>query len=420
MLYSPFLLVLVVLCWPAWANEARVTQPLDLLQQAESLPDDFADHFFGVPLAVRILLDGQLLGEGEVVLGKDTSVQLLTLTDSYESELSERDRQHWSQILSSPHQLGPCLQKCKDGVLALEYSLENSQLSILTANVEKGRQPTRYHALPEGGSYGALLRHQLNLSQGEGEQRSGRYNLTAQGSTGEWSPLLEGELSQSGDGQGTLHHIQQLYAEHEGAGRFYRLGYFSPYAQGLVRQPTLFGGRTPTVLGVMLGDSDTLLIEQGQASATPVYVTPSRPGMVEIYRDGQLINSQQVIAGLQALDTRVLPAGIYEVELRILEDGQVTERRRETIYKPMNWRNPDETWRFNLFAGQQTRLLSNWDESDVSSLSSGVMVNHLLAPSVIVGASSQYIDERWQNGLSADWGLVEQWRLLGNLMTTQG
>lgn len=48
-------------------------------------------------------------------------------------------------------------------------------------------------------------------------------------------------------------------------------------------------------------------------------------------RDGQLINSQQVISGLQALDTKVLPAGIYEVELRVLEDGQVTERRREMI-----------------------------------------------------------------------------------------
>ncbi|HGY1008927.1 TPA: CS1-pili formation C-terminal domain-containing protein [Aeromonas salmonicida] len=419
MLYYPFFLVLVVFCWQAWANEARVTQPLDLLQQAESLPDDFADHFFGVPLAVRIQVDGQLLGEGEVVLGKDTSVQLLTLTDSYESELSERDRQHWSQVLANAHQLGPCQRKCDDGVLALEYSLENSQLSILTANAEKGHLSSRYHSLPHGGSYGALLRHQLNVSQGEGEQRSGRYNLKVQGSMEEWSPLLEGELSKPGDGQGTLHNIQQFYAEREGAGQFYRLGYFSPYAQGLIRQPALFGGRTPTVLGMMLGDSDTLLIEQGQASATPIYVTPSRPGMVEIYRDGQLINSQQVNAGLQALDTRVLPAGIYEAELRVLEDGQVTERRREVIYKPMNWQNPDKTWRFNMFAGQQTRLLSNWDGTEASRMSGGVMVNHLLSPSVIVGASSQYIDERWLNGLSVDWGLTEQWRLIGNLMTTQ-
>jgi hypothetical protein len=408
------------LCVPAWATTGgRVAQPLDLLQQAEELPDGFADHFFGVPLAVRILVDGQLLGEGEIVLGKDTSVQLLTLTDSYESELSERDRQRWSKVLAASHRLGPCQSQCADEVLALEYSLENSQLSVLTAGAEKGQPLTRYHSLPSGGSYGALLRHQLNLTQGEGEQRSGRYNLMAQGSIGQWTPLLEGEVSQSGNGQAAQHHVQQLYAEHEGIGHFYRLGYFSPYAQGLVRQPALFGGGTPTVLGVMLGDSDTLLIEQGQASATPVYVTPSRPGMVEIYRDGQLINSQQVISGLQALDTKVLPAGIYEVELRVLEDGQVTERRREMIYKPMNWQNPDESWRFNLFVGQQTRLFSNWEEDTAQLLSSGIMLNHLLTPSVIVGASSQYIDQRWQHGLSADWSLDDRWRLFGNLMTTQ-
>ncbi|WP_240485583.1 fimbrial biogenesis outer membrane usher protein [Aeromonas bestiarum] len=383
------------------------------------MPDGFADHFFGVPLAVRILVDGQLLGEGEIVLGKDTSVQLLALTSSHESELDERTRQRWSKVLAVSHRLGPCQNLCADEVLALEYSLENSQLSVLTAGAEKGQPLSRYHSLPSGGSYGALLRHQLNLTQGEGDQRSGRYNLMAQGSIGQWTPLLEGEVSQSGSGQAAQHHVQQLYAEHEGRGHFYRLGYFSPYAQGLVRQPTLFGGGTPTVLGVMLGDSDTLLIEQGQASTTPVYVTPSRPGMVEIYRDGQLINSQQVISGLQALDTKVLPTGIYEVELRVLEDGQVTERRREMIYKPMNWQNPDESWRFNLFVGQQTRLFSNWEEDTAQSLSSGVMLNHLLTPSVIVGASSQYIDQRWQHGLSADWSLDDRWRLFGNLMATQ-
>ncbi|WP_421244238.1 CS1-pili formation C-terminal domain-containing protein [Aeromonas sp. 601019] len=419
MSYFSFLLILVALCVPAWATGGHVAQPLDLLQQAEDLPDGFADYFFGVPLTVRILVDGQLLGEGEIVLGKDTSVQLLALTDGHESELEERDRQRWSKVLTASHRLGPCQNQCTDEVLALEYSLENSQLSVLTAGAEKGQPLTRYHNLPSGGSYGALLRHQLNLIQGEGEQRSGRYNLMAQGSIGQWTPLLEGEVSQSGSGQAAQHHVQQLYAEHEGTGHFYRLGYFSPYAQGLVRQPTLFGGGTPTVLGVMLGDSDTLLIEQGQVSTTPVYVTPSRPGMVEIYRDGQLINSQQVLSGLQALDTKVLPTGIYEVELHVLEDGQVTERRREMIYKPMNWQNPDESWRFNLFVGQQTRLFSNWEEDTARPLSSGVMLNHLLTPSVVVGASSQYIDQRWQHGLSADWSLDKQWRLFGNLMATQ-
>ncbi|MFM4718776.1 CS1-pili formation C-terminal domain-containing protein [Aeromonas bivalvium] len=417
--YFSFLLALAVLGQPVWATGGRATQPLDVLQQAQDLPDGFADHFFDVPLAVRILVDGQLLGEGEIVLGKDTSVQLLTLSEGQESALDERTRQRWVEVLAAPHRLGPCQGECANGILALEYSLENSQLSVLTTRVESGSQQARYHPLPAAGSYGALMRHQLNLTLGEEEQRSGRYNLTAQGSLGQWTPLLEGELSQF-SGQPARHHVQQLYAEREGEGHFYRLGYFSPYAQGLVRQPTLFGGGTPTVLGVMLGDSDTLLVEQGKASTVPLYVTPSRPGMVEIYKDGLLINSQQVGSGLQALDTRVLPTGIYEVELRVLEDGQVSERRREMIYKPGNWQNPEETWRFNLFAGRQTRLLSNGEEERPESMSGGVMLNHLLTPSVVLGASSQYIDRRWQHGLSADWSPGNQWRLFGNLMASQG
>jgi len=117
--YFSFLLILVVLCVPAWATGGHVAQPLDLLQQAEDLPDGFADYFFGVPLTVRILVDGQLLGEGEIVLGKDTSVQLLALTDGHESVLEERDRQRWSKVLTASHRLGPCQNQCTDEVPAM-------------------------------------------------------------------------------------------------------------------------------------------------------------------------------------------------------------------------------------------------------------------------------------------------------------
>ncbi len=112
MSYYPFLFVLVVLCWPAWANGERQSQPLDLFSKRRAC-------LMALPITSSVFrwrcvfcwMDSSL-GK-EIVLGKDTSVQLLTLTDSYESELSERDRQHWSQILSSPHQLGPCQQKMR-------------------------------------------------------------------------------------------------------------------------------------------------------------------------------------------------------------------------------------------------------------------------------------------------------------------
>ena len=92
----------------------------------------------------------------------------------------------------------------------------------------------------------------------------------------------------------------------------------------------------------------------------------------------------------------------------MLEDGQETRRWREMIYKPSNWQTPEEPWRFNLFAGRQTRWLVRQGDSDLEGASGGVAVNHLLLPSLVVGAGSQYVDRRAQHALSLDWEATSQ------------
>ncbi|MFP3335542.1 TcfC E-set like domain-containing protein, partial [Pseudomonas sp. SIMBA_064] len=82
-------------------------------------------------------------------------------------------------------------------------------------------------------------------------------------------------------------------------------------------------------VGMMFGSSDSLLINNPKPSVYPIYVTASRQASVEIYRNGLLINSQPVAAGLQSIDTRPLPGGIYEVEVRLVEDGVVTATTQE-------------------------------------------------------------------------------------------
>ncbi|MDP1013715.1 TcfC E-set like domain-containing protein, partial [Klebsiella pneumoniae] len=84
------------------------------------------------------------------------------------------------------------------------------------------------------------------------------------------------------------------------------------------------------------GSSDSLVVDSLQPSLYPITVTPNRQAVAEIYRNGVLINSQQVASGLQTLDIRPLPGGIYEVEVRLLEDGQVISSTSELIYKPAN------------------------------------------------------------------------------------
>ncbi|MFF7108005.1 TcfC E-set like domain-containing protein [Pseudomonas sichuanensis] len=412
-------LVAVCLCAsPAIADPAR--EALGVVSQAKGLPREFEAHFFDVPLAVRVDLDGRYLGDAMVVLGRDERVQLLEFTDTQDSRESASVRRRWQERLGEGRPLGDCSRDCIDGLRAIHYSLVNSQLSLLTNDAEQDRQAPRFHALPEQGSHGLLLRNQLNLVN-DGQATSGRFGLQGQGSLGNWTALADAQFDRGSVSQhGTRHRMDQLYAERLHDQHFFRLGYFTPGAQGLTRQPRLLGSSPDTTLGLMFGSSDSLLIDNGQPSSTPIYVTPNRPGQVEFYRNGVLINSQPVQPGLQALDTRVLPGGIYQVEVRLIEDGQETSRTEEFIYKPSNWRNSDSRWRYNLFLGQQTSLLSNWDDAHDNSLGAGVMLNYLVHPRAIVGTSVQRVDEAMQYGTSLDWDLLDRLKLYGNLYRTEG
>lgn len=132
-----------------------------------------------------------------------------------------------------------------------------------------------------------------------------------------------------------------------------------------------------------------------------------------------LINTQSVPAGLQSLDTRPLPGGIYEVEVRLIEDGQITSTTQELVYKPSNWRNLDERWRYNVFAGEESKLLSNWDKQSSGSPTAGASLNYLLHPRVILGASARQIREKLQYGTSIDWTLANHLSLYANVYKTE-
>ncbi|MFJ4068496.1 TcfC E-set like domain-containing protein [Pseudomonas sp. NPDC089996] len=402
---------------PAAAEPAGTA--MGVVSQAQGLPREFEAHFFDVPLAVRVDLDGRYLGDGMVVLSRDERVQLLEFTDHAESREPESLRRRWQERLASGRSLGNCQSDCPDGLQAIHYSLVNSQLSLLTDAAEQVSEAPRYHTLPESGG-GLLMRHQLNLVN-DSRETSGMYALQGQGSWNDWTTLADAQVDRgSVAGEQTRHRVSQLYAERLHDQTFFRLGYFTPGAQGLTRQPRLLGQQSDTTLGLMFGSSDSLLIDNGQASSTPIHVTPNRPGVVEIYRNGVLINSQPVQPGLQALDTRVLPGGIYEVEVRLLEDGQETARTQEFVYKPSSWRNADSRWLYNLYLGQQAHLLSNWDDASGNSLNAGVLANYLLHPRAILGLSVQQVNEAMQYGTSLDWDPFDRLKLYGNLYRTEG
>lgn len=404
----------------ASAASVQAAPALSLMEQAEGLPEDFRTHFFDAPLVIRVERDGQYLGDATMVVSPRNTIQLIGFADTQDSTLSNDERTRWASALAEPRGLGTCAERCNDGLLALHYSLENSVLSLITSNAERHAPSARYHALPDGGSHGLILRNSLIAYAGDGQAGASSYALDAVGSVGSWSLTGNYQAYRGGDRQAHLQHtVQSLYAQHEYHDHFLRGGYFTPDFQGVTRQPNTPDRPAHTTFGVMAGSSDILTLQDGQASLVPLYVTANRQGTAEIYRNGVLIHTQAVEPGLQLVDTRRLPGGIYDVEVRVIEDGQVASRQAERINKPTQWHNLDKRWRYSAFIGQQRELLGR-DQPDTrdGNLAAGAIVNYLAHPRAVVGVSAQQIGSDRALGSSLNWQVRERSSVYANAYTS--
>lgn len=384
-----------------------------LLAQREQMPAEFREHLFGTPLTVRVELDGRYLGDAEVVLHEDNRVQLVGFGESYNSPWPDTERARWREQLAEPMALGVCGDGCR-GLAALHYSLSNSLLTLRTPG--GAHTQARHIALPDGGSRGLIVRNSLALQGGQGQPSATRYSAELRGSLGQWSTV--GSYQHYAQPGRAEHYLSALYAQRERGDHFVRAGYFLPTFEGVIRQPRAPGTQNDTALGLMVGSSDVLLADTSSPSVYPVFVTASRDGVVEIYRGGQLLATQAVTPGIQEIDTRRLPGGIYDIELRVIEDGREASRESAAIHKPSRWRDPARRWRYSLFAGQQRGLLDSAGSSQAGKLAAGAVVNHLLHPRAVAGATVQQIGTRRAAGLSLDWQASDRLSTYTNVYTS--
>ncbi|QHE91582.1 pilus assembly protein PapC [Pandoraea fibrosis] len=404
----------LALPFEARANIDAKQRGTELLTQAENLPTDFAEHFFDVPLMVSVDYNGHPAGSAMITLSREGEVHLIELErQEHGTTLSDADREKIMRLLKGPRTLGACEENCGD-LLAIHYNLQDSVLSIVTRRAEQSGAKQKYHARPQGHSNGLILNNFLNAVGGNGQGVTGRYSVDALGSIGQWGfsgSLLTG-LTGGKRSEQQAYAIPSLYVQREFEGRFLRAGVFVPDLASGVRTPRTPGGLAATTLGVLYGTSDTLVIDGQRPSLYPVYVTANRPSVVEVLRDRVLIFAQPVQPGLQVVDTYSLPGGIYEVEIRIVEDGKVVSSQQELIYKPNNWLDPTQSWRYALFAGQERDLVG---DTASHALSAGAAFNYLATPRVVLGATVQRGGGANVFGISIDWQISELARCYGNV-----
>lgn len=365
-----------------------------LASNVRGLPEDFRQYFYDSEIIVQVYLNDARLFDAVVVLRENGDIRLLrTIDDAQDAEPDILAL--WARVLEQGVSVGECTKNCPSGLMAVEYRLDNSVLKLYTSNYEKTRTASSYIAMPDETPGGVIMYNDASVTN-SASSRSWGINSSLTSSFAGWSQRASFQSSGT-DGQYhyTSSSLYEMFTQKELQGSFVRLGFFTPDSDTGNVQTSGFG--YDTVAGAMWGTSDALLINTDSVSAWPVYVTGRNQSIAEVWRDGRLIHTQQLQAGVQALDTRQLPGGIYDITIKIIENGQAVDTQVAQIYKPQGWSDPNRRWRMNLWSGQH-RTLATGDTRgrDDNPFALGGGVDILAHPRAVLGISGAATHEDHQ------------------------
>lgn len=357
-----------------------------LANNSTKIPSDFRNYFYNSEIMTEVYLNDSLLFEGLFSLNEEGGINLIKILDE-DNTAGQGFKDEWKKTLSKGITLGKCNQNCPNGLMSADYRLDLSRLNLYTSKYEVQKVKNNYISLPQSISNGIIMNNNLSAISADDSQ-AWNLNSSLVSSLLGWTQKASFQsYSSSQRNQSQETSIYELYTQKELQGDFFRFGLFSPDSdQGNVETN---GFSTGSVTGMMWGTSNTLLENDENISASPIYVTASNASVAEVWHDGKLIYSQQLQSGVQALDTRRLPGGIYDITINILDNGKIVDTQISQVYKPLGWRNPAEKWRVNIWGGVKKELIfsDNRNQDNDSSIMGGGAVDYLLTPRVILGSS---------------------------------
>jgi hypothetical protein len=319
---------------------------------ATGMPEEFRRYFFGSPVPARVLLNDEPAFDGTFILSESGLIRLKSVLGSADdTAISSEQMTQWEKHLQNGIMLGECTEKCPDGFEAAEYVLERSELKIYTRQYEQNRVASNYIQLPDNLPSGLIVKNDMTASGSSTRFDDWRLSSSWLASLFGWTQKLMLQSAYSHSSQGYHNtEISEAWTQKEFEGQFFRTGVFSPDTEsGNVQMP---GYSSSRIAGAMWGTSDTLLSAGESVSLYPVYVTGRNQSVADVFINERLVYTQQLRAGIQALDTRRLPGGVYDITIRISENGKVTDVQTAQVYKPARWGNADKRWRASVWAGQ--------------------------------------------------------------------
>jgi len=216
------------------------------------------------------------------------------------------------------------------------------------------------HVVSEHAENALLHQQHLSVSGGGGQYALNAHGIAALG------VLRSGHLGgswnlarQSWPGQSTQERFQfdDLYYRHDLARRHYvQLGRMDRRNLASTQGGQFGLGLLPLERfdGVRAGTTQAYVDTDIDLGAVPLTLSLARPARVDAFDGERLLQTFYLPAGVTDLDTRLFPAGSYEVTLRIHEDGRLVRSEVQPFARGQDWGEPGLQW-FVQGGRQRTR-----------------------------------------------------------------
>ncbi|EOZ1521573.1 TcfC E-set like domain-containing protein [Enterobacter hormaechei] len=384
---------------------------------AGGMPEEFKSYFFNSPVPAKVLLNDEYLLDATLLLSEKGRVRLQSVVSTAgDTAFSSEQSGKWEELLQNGIVLGECTEKCPDGLVTAEYLLERSELKIYTRQYEQNRVVSNYIQLPDNLPSGLIVKNDLTASGNNSRFDDWRLNSAWLSSLFGWTQklMLQSAYSNASEGYRKTE-LTEAWTQKEFAGNYLRAGFFSPDTEsGNVQMP---GYASDRIAGAMWGTSDNLLSAGDSVSLYPVYVTGRNQSVADVFINDRLVYTQQLRAGIQALDTRRLPGGVYDITIRISENGRVTDVQSAQVYKPARWGSADKRWRASIWAGQSVQ--DSPYSGDQHGEAWGFRADVLLHPRSVAGVSLARSDREHQWSVKSETQITDKTTLYARYNISQ-
>ncbi|MGF1691819.1 TcfC E-set like domain-containing protein [Photobacterium kagoshimensis] len=374
-------------------------------EELDSIPDEFLQIVHNQTYSVQIILGGEDIGSAVLsVTPAESKLSTIRLNKKHKDYiLDDFDDGKLVALLQSPNLFDgiDCGEfsdiSCKTDDVIIKAIFDKDTLNLylyMTSDLlkQEGVSLVNSYYLPPPtfDHLSGVLGYQLNTSMSE---YSDNYNLRLKGVISKGEHNVIGNTRFATD----RNELDDLYYRYDMSGTSFNAGLLSTeklgnnggFSQSLLDQ-------RQDLIGVEYGSSNRTLRKDDGESLIPVEVVMARSGRVEIFKDGNLIETQYLDAGIANVNTRSFPNGNYMVELRIYDGDRYVRSESKQVIKE----RVDYTQKYALFAGYKyDRSDMNYDELDDGVAMIGGFYQFPLGAATALTGSAKIDSKKSQFGL---------------------